>query len=80
VSQFPVVLVKASPFVKLWEAIVVCVHKAPIQKNGPLAASINVKGSRLGTIVRKAILMQCLQNPGFPITRYCALTGWELGE
>lgn len=79
-SQFHIVLVKASPFVKMWEAIVVCAHKAPIQKNGPLAAAINVKGSRLSNIVRRAILMQCLQNPGFPIARYCAVTGWELGE
>lgn len=80
VSQFPIVLVKASPFVNIWEAIVCCVHKAPIKKSSPLAMSVNIKGSRLGQIVRKAILIQCLQNPAFPISRYCPMAGWEHGE
>lgn len=79
-SKFPIVFMNASPFVKMWEAIACCVHKDTIKPDSQIAAVINVPNSRLGDIVRRAIQIQLLKNPNFPISKYCPQSGWEMGE
>lgn len=80
VSRFPEVLVTACPFVTLWEAVACCVHKCLIKPDDQLAKALPVKNSKLGAVMRRAVGIQCLRNRNFPISRYCPVTGWELGE
>lgn len=80
VNNFPAILVQACPFVTLWEAVACCVHKSLIRPDSTLAKAAPVKDSKLGAVVRRAIGIQCLRNQDFPISRYCPVSGWELGE
>lgn len=80
VSQFPTVLTQASPFITLWEGICCCVHKQVIRSSDTLAKAMPVQNSKLGEMVRRAVKIQSLRDAKYPISRYCPLTGWELGE
>ena len=80
ISVFPETLVSACPFVTLWEAVACCVHKCIIRPGDTLAKAMPVKNSKLGAVIRRAVGIQCLRNPKFPISRYCPVSGWELGE
>jgi hypothetical protein len=79
-DKFAEVFIKASPFVNMWQGVMCIVHRASLDEKDPLVLSTNVKQSRMGAIVRKAVRMRRLRNRGAPLSIYCRATGWEHGE
>ena len=79
-EKYAIIVAKSSPFVQVWQAVVAIVNGPRLTKTNPLMQTVDVKGSRIAGIVRKAFLIQRLQNPRVPIGSYCKQTGWELGE
>jgi hypothetical protein len=77
---FGAMLAKAAPHVSMWHIIAVLVHGPEIMASDNLAKAAQMKGSTLGRSVRVAQRIKALQNPDVPISKYCKVTGWELGE
>jgi len=80
IDKFAEIFIKASPFATMWQCVVCVAHRASLDEKDPLVLSTNVKNSRMGAIVRKAVRMRRIRNRTVPISIYCRSAGWEHGE
>lgn len=80
IEKFAETFIKVSPFISMWQGVMCVVHRASLDDKDPLVLSTNVKQSRMGAIVRRAIRMRKLRNRAAPLSIYCRATGWEHGE
>lgn len=78
---FAIIVAKTAPFVRTWDLLVSMLHGPIIKPGTPLYQTASLKGSRIGSCVRKACQLQRIAcNSNIPISTYCRVTGWELGE
>ena len=78
---FAIIVAKTAPFVRTWDLVVGILHGPKIQKDNPLYQTASLRGSRIGSCVRKAFRLQRIaSNNQVPISAYCRATGRELGE
>ncbi len=80
IEKFAEAFIKVSPFISMWQGVMCVVHRASLDDRDPLVLSTNVKQSRMGAIVRRAVRMRKLRNRAAPLSIYCRATGWEHGE
>lgn len=79
-EKFTEIFIKASPFVSMWQGVACVLHRATLDEKDPLVLSTNVKKSRMGAIVRKAMQIRALRDRAVPLSKFCPATGWEHGE
>lgn len=80
-QTFAIIVAKTAPFLRTWDLLVGILHGPKLTADTPLAKTIGMQGSRIGTCVKKAQQLQAIAtNPQIPISTYCRVTGWELGE
>jgi hypothetical protein len=78
---FAIIVAKTAPFVRLWDLMVAMLHGPLLTQDAPLSKTVTLQGSRIGSCARNARQLQMIAtNPKVPISTYCRVTGWELGE